>query len=175
MEVSIFIVGLLVGQILPSYFKEKGKNLATKEDITQITEKIESVKHTYALLIEEYRKRERLRFAAFDRRLEVHQQAFALWWELVGSIHSDEVGQKVETCQNFWVENCLYLTAEASHAFRTSFHAASDHRVFKGDSEESRPNFERILEAGNIIRKAIELPPLKEEELPKGAIVKSGV
>jgi len=35
-----------------SYASEKGKNLATKEDITQITNKIEAVKHDYASQLE---------------------------------------------------------------------------------------------------------------------------
>lgn len=35
-----------------SYLKEKGKNLATKEDIQDITDKIESVKHEYAKQLE---------------------------------------------------------------------------------------------------------------------------
>ena len=42
------IVSLLLNKFLPAYFSEKGKNLATKEDISQITEKIESVKSIYS-------------------------------------------------------------------------------------------------------------------------------
>lgn len=43
-----FFAGLLLGKFLPSYFSKKGENLATKEDISEITDKIESVKHEYA-------------------------------------------------------------------------------------------------------------------------------
>lgn len=39
-----FVVGLLGKNLLPEYFSEKGKNLATKEDIQEITELSESVK-----------------------------------------------------------------------------------------------------------------------------------
>ncbi len=39
-----FLVGLLVKDFLPSYAKQKGKNLATKEDIADITTKVEAVK-----------------------------------------------------------------------------------------------------------------------------------
>ena len=42
------VVSLLLNKFLPAYFSEKGKNLATKEDISQITEKIESVKSIYS-------------------------------------------------------------------------------------------------------------------------------
>lgn len=38
------IIGFIVRHLLPSYFSEKGKNLATKEDISEITKKIEEVK-----------------------------------------------------------------------------------------------------------------------------------
>lgn len=43
---ALFLMGLLIG-LLKSYFSEKGKNLATKEDIESITEKIESVKANF--------------------------------------------------------------------------------------------------------------------------------
>lgn len=46
------IAGLIISRFLPSYFGEKGKNLATKEDIEGITRQIESVKHSYATQLE---------------------------------------------------------------------------------------------------------------------------
>lgn len=39
--------GFLFGSYLPSYFKQKGQNLATKEDVRQITKEVEQVKHEY--------------------------------------------------------------------------------------------------------------------------------
>lgn len=43
-SVMLGIIGyLIIKKLLPSYFSEKGKNLATKEDIEEITEKIKSV------------------------------------------------------------------------------------------------------------------------------------
>ena len=45
--VTCFVVGFLVRNFLPAYFNEKGKNLATKEDIKEITDKIESVRFEY--------------------------------------------------------------------------------------------------------------------------------
>lgn len=44
----LFIAGLWLKNYLPNYFKEKGKLLAQKEDIAEITEKIESVKKEFA-------------------------------------------------------------------------------------------------------------------------------
>ncbi len=63
LELLNYLVGALVGGVflllvqhfLPSYSKEKGKNLATKEDIEAITEKIESVKVDHAKQLELYK------------------------------------------------------------------------------------------------------------------------
>lgn len=40
-------MGLIVKHFLPSYFNQKGRNLATKEDIGKITKEIETVKTIY--------------------------------------------------------------------------------------------------------------------------------
>ena len=47
-----FVLGLLINSYLPKYFGKKGENLATKEDISEITNKIETVKHDYARQLE---------------------------------------------------------------------------------------------------------------------------
>lgn len=39
LTVAVFLIGLFVKNYLPSYMDEKGKNLATKEDIEEITER----------------------------------------------------------------------------------------------------------------------------------------
>lgn len=46
------VLGLLINSYLPKYFGKKGENLATKEDISGITNKIETVKHDYARQLE---------------------------------------------------------------------------------------------------------------------------
>ena len=45
------IVYFFIKSFLPTYLSEKGKNLATKEDIASITDKVESVKTDYAIVI----------------------------------------------------------------------------------------------------------------------------
>lgn len=49
---SSFFLGLLINGFLQKYFGKKGENLATKEDISEITNKIETVKHDYARQLE---------------------------------------------------------------------------------------------------------------------------
>lgn len=67
---------LLLKRYLPSYVVEKGKNLATKEDIADITERIESVKASYAADLEGVR-------AAITSRLGVHQFRYQREYDLL--------------------------------------------------------------------------------------------
>ena len=50
--VVAFIAGFFLKSYFPGYFKKKGENLATKEDIADITHQIENVKHEYATQLE---------------------------------------------------------------------------------------------------------------------------
>ena len=43
----IFLLGLYIKRFLPSYFDEKGKNLATKQDIADITRKTEEIQNEF--------------------------------------------------------------------------------------------------------------------------------
>lgn len=47
LAVAVFLIGLFVKNYLPSYMDEKGKNLATKEDIEGITRKTEEVQQEF--------------------------------------------------------------------------------------------------------------------------------
>lgn len=122
-----FLVGLFVREFLPSYLREKGKNLATKEDVEKITHSVESVKSDYAVLLEEVRNKNQLRVAALEKRLEVHQKAFTTWLELSRAVHTPEIHQKVMACQEFWRQNCIYLESSVRDAFVAAYHAASNH------------------------------------------------
>lgn len=50
--ISVLICGWLIKNYFPAYFSEKGKNLATKEDIGEITDKIERTRIQYLAAIE---------------------------------------------------------------------------------------------------------------------------
>ena len=41
--ISVFLLGLFTKNYLPSYMEKKGENLATKEDVKEITRKTEEV------------------------------------------------------------------------------------------------------------------------------------
>lgn len=178
---AALLVWSLARHFFPGYLTEKGKNLATKEDIADITRRIEDVKHTYASSIEEQKQKGQLRFAALDRRLEVAQQAHVHWWNLLRSLHTPEVSNEVQKCQEFWVNNRLYLSEDVSFSFRQAYMAANDHenlraasRLDPAQSTEVRENFQRIKEAESTIVRSVAIPPLNDgvavsDELKKQA------
>lgn len=55
--VAIFFAGLWVKNYLPTYFNEKAKNLAQKEDIATITNLVEQVRASYTSELEKLRNR----------------------------------------------------------------------------------------------------------------------
>jgi len=74
MEVFIFIIGLLIGNFLPSYFNKKGENLATKEDIAEITKKTEEVKSEYLKELENFKADLLKQHKGFNERFEWYKK-----------------------------------------------------------------------------------------------------
>ncbi len=171
-------VAVLLWRSLTSYSQEKGKNVATKEDIADITSKIESVKANYterlaaiehqsALVLEQLRGQHQLRLAAVERRLAAHQEAFTLWRRLLRNVHSDNVHQIVLECQEWWDKNCLYLTAAARESFNRAYFAAASHRQLTRDrvnAELVTQNMALVTKAGDDLVAGVELPSLGERE-----------
>lgn len=161
------VAWLFLRSYLPSYFSKKAENLATREDIAAITHQIESVKTQYAVLIEETKAKHQLRMAALDRRLQVHQEAFTLWREIPGGVHTEEIGKVVLKCQEWWEKNCLYLEPEVRDAFVAAYSAAHSHHAYVQARAESKiltENWELITKFPNVLFEAIQLPPLTEAE-----------
>jgi hypothetical protein len=143
-----------------SYLNEKAKNLASKEDIAEITRLVEDVKFRFSTDLEDHRTNNQLRMAALDRRLQAHQEAFSLWRRLLFSVHSEHVGRIVAECQEWWTNNCLYLEAEARDAFNTAFFNAHHHASLlqSGDVKLIKENFDAIRKTGDVLLKAAQLP-----------------
>lgn len=162
-----------LGAYFVSYLHEKGKNAATHEDIKCLTTAIEEVKHSFAQQIEALRGRHQLRMAAADRRLEVHQYAFSRWFKMFGQVHQNSIRDLYKENQEWWADNCLYLSPVASLAFMTACQAALFHAdllKMRVSSDKIQENWEKIASAGNDIRKGADLPALGESEfkaLPK--------
>ena len=118
------LVGAIIGALglsLSSYFRKKGENLATKEDIGAITREIEQIRSEFGVHMENVAQRNRLQLAAIDKRLEVHQKAYALCAELCEVVEESQnelkVSDAVYKCHCWWEENCLYLNEETRQEF----------------------------------------------------------
>jgi len=113
-------------------------------------------------------RKHQLRLAAADKRLEAHQRAFALWRKLLHSVHNEkEIFNVVAECQEWWNNNCLYLSPEAREKFRFAYVCAASHNDYKKDRsnpELVRENWANIADAGPALVRGVELPTLGEEE-----------
>jgi hypothetical protein len=108
-----------------------------------------------------------MRLAALDKRLEVHQKAFTLWYRLVYLSSEKDPNQFLVDCQTWWEQHCLYLTEEAVRAFHKAVVAANDLRSLGYDSPDRvgiaafRAD---VRAAGPIITAGIALPSIGQLE-----------
>jgi hypothetical protein len=179
LEIAVLLgVGALfrLGRATRAYSEEKGKNLATKEDIATITRQIESVRaeyaeriqkldHENALLRDADQRRHQLSMAALDKRLEVHQKAFSLWRQMMSQANAQDNFQFFKGCELWWEENCLYLSTEAGFAFKRAMTAAYLHSELKAAGGLDKENWKEITSAGEVIAKAVQLPGLGLESI----------
>jgi hypothetical protein len=158
------VVFLLVKNFLPGYLSQKGKNLATKEDISEITKEIEEVKSTYSQILETFKAQHQLRLAAVEKRLQAHQEAFCLWRKINGALGTEHLPEIIRECDEWWGNNSLYLEAEPRRAFLEAWVSAKDLKWYQENSEASLVTkcHQQINYAGEAITKAVELPRLNE-------------
>ncbi|MGF6575091.1 hypothetical protein ABH945_007220 [Paraburkholderia sp. GAS333] len=165
-----FLIGLIVREFLPGYLRKKGENLATKEDIAELTNLQKGVEHRFNEIIENSKQRHDLRLAALDQRLAAHQEAFTLWRELLAEVHGEKVGPVVLRCQAWWERKCLYLEPTVRDAFVRAYSAASSHHGYtqsRFDVKDVQANWAEIARFPNILFEAIQLPPLQREAAEK--------
>jgi hypothetical protein len=96
------ILGFFLRNYFGSYVSEKGKNLATKEDVTQITQQIESVKasiHTLTQIKTDYEQQRRQWLLFFyDSAVDMHYEKFGVNF---GDLPSDGGKSLFEFQQSF--------------------------------------------------------------------------
>jgi hypothetical protein len=168
-----------------TYLKEKGKGLATKEDIGHVTDIVEEIRAQHATTLEHLKSRQQLRIAAIDKRLQVHQEAFTLWRRLLSAVHEENVATVVIECQTWWEHNALYLEPEVRDAFNRAYFAANHHKSFVDNPTRNeasitalQDNWKLLMSTGNVIMDAVALPALNEQEQRRtedvGADVREG-
>ena len=163
--VAAVAVLLLVKHYLPAYLSEKGKNLATKEDIAAITREVERVRHEYSAVLEELKARHQLRTASLDRRLQAHQEAFTQWRTLIAG--PQESGDAVVACQSWWEKNCLYLEPKVRQAFVEAYmnaHLRAEFVRARAESKYITDAWDKVMAFPNVLFEAIQLPPLTTAE-----------
>ncbi|KIF54461.1 hypothetical protein [Vibrio owensii] len=174
---ALMFVALITKFYIPAYLKEKAKNLATKEDISEITEAIEKVRSQYNEKLQELiyqnnvqleglKALNQLRVVAPERRLQAHQEAFALWRKMLSNLHSNERVNVVMECQDWYNQNCLYLSAKSREAFSVAYGALAIHNDLLQDRtqpESVKRNYLEITNAGSIIVQSVELPALSAD------------
>ncbi|VWB80396.1 hypothetical protein BLA14095_03711 [Burkholderia lata] len=182
-------LAIVSGGYYIAYWQERGKARAAIENIDRLTRAVEDIKaenaarladisHQNAVLIEQLKSQNQLRLAALDRRLQVHQEAFVHWRQLIANAHSEKIGEIVVQCQDWWEQNALYLEPPVRDAFNRAYFAAASHRSFinvehrnESTAAAVRANWKLIMDLGDIIMEAVALPALNELEqstqLPK--------
>lgn len=95
LQFTLFVILSGLVQYLISYFKEKGKNLATKEDIKDITQKVEEVKNIYSSSLEKYK-------VDLQKEFESHKYIQTLCHEL-----DKELLSLVSVCLNAHVSRTI--------------------------------------------------------------------
>lgn len=158
-------ITLLCKRYLPSYFSQKGKNLATREDIALITHEVERVRHDYRALLEELKARHQLRTAALDRRLQAHQEAFTYWLALARSHESREGA--IRACESWWGANCVYLDPKVRAAFADAYlnaHLRAELLNMDGDPKEVTKAWDKVMAFPNVLFESIQLRSLTAAE-----------
>jgi hypothetical protein len=108
------------------------------------------------------------RLASVEKRLEINQQAFALWQKLVSVVYNkNESAKVVVECQEWWYNNCLYLQPKVREAFRACYMGVWDY-----DPKDKLMRDEvwpEIMAPGRLIPAAVNLPPIGnlDEEVKK--------
>jgi len=118
MDILPVVVGLVLGFLLkdylPSYARKKGENLATKEDIEEITRKIESVK--VAISFEKEREKQ---FLDTKQQLlmNFYDEITAFYYELLAVNFGDFPGDEGKSL--FEYQNAFYKSvAEIMKAYQ---------------------------------------------------------
>ena len=157
------------GAYLGAYLQEKGKNVATKEDIEKITDTVESVRRQHQEVLESMKAGHQFRLVAVERRLQAHQEGFRLWRKLT-MVSGDQDLQRrravVAECTEWWEQNCFYLGPRSRVAFFSAYMTVHITRAAHNqeDADKLQRAWEEIIAPGKILQEEVALPPLAGPE-----------
>jgi hypothetical protein len=184
---SVSLLGFILSRSIGSYLDKKGTNRADAEDIAKLTKLSEQVLHEFRLdaesvaqrnreILEQLSHRNQLKMAALEKRLEVHQQAYTLWYEMFAKRFTKQEAIEVSVrAQEWWFKNSLYMTPDARQLFSQATNIVRE----LDDLSKREPNAQNaaaLRSDNDLLRKAreaiirgVELPSLGEDELEPNA------
>jgi hypothetical protein len=112
-------------------------------------------------------RKNQLRLAALDKRLEAHQHAYSLWRKLISNAaDKSAISPIVMSAQIWWEDNCLYLEPQSREAFYQSLINASNHHFIlqSGSNDLVTKNWNTILRAGPLLVTGVSLPTIGDLE-----------
>jgi hypothetical protein len=167
------LIGGCMGYYLSCYFQEKGKNLATKEDIKEITEKVEFVKNQFSKKHIRSKAYIEKQILAYDEVCKCLYEIKKLSYVISPKIQFIEV-ESSKVCQSKYElssklldkleEHQIYLSPMVDHAatciseelYKLSKDQYFAHDMIETDLALGLDNRERILPQWNIIRDLID-------------------
>lgn len=165
-----FILGLFIKDFFPKYFQEKAKNLATKEDIEVITDKIERVKHEYNGEIEKLRNNLNKDFEEYiDRMKFLKERSYKQYEKLYSKLYSIII-------QSEYIRHFFNLERDFSEIPFIEIHKSNTKTVFKLTENSVTRSEEKITDPVtefnkiNLVERIIDKGELSSERLLKLAV-----
>ncbi|MFG0602475.1 hypothetical protein ACF8PL_19025 [Delftia sp. WSY_4] len=163
---------------LTSYTSKKGENLATKEDIRDITKEVEAAKEDFSHRLENLKTHNSLAMVAAEKRLSVHQELFNHWRSISLSVTcgiTEDMERFTIDGEQWLYENFVYVDGEAREAFLSATDyiykwSASIGSSSKGDNKLEAEKM--LLSAQASILRAVSLPKMSAESFKNMAKVK---
>lgn len=96
--IVLLLIGFGLKTYLPSYLKEKAKNLAKKEDIQEITDKVENIRKIHKSDIEIFKGEIQSNLEALERKREVYNDFIKSLGVFIGGRTNDDQKQIFLDC-----------------------------------------------------------------------------
>jgi len=134
----------------------------------------------FSYFITETNYKKQLRLAALERRLDTHQKAYSLWWDIRSNIKNEnKLDSILKNSIDWWKKNCLFLAPKSRAAFYNCINSAhlyvalTKAQTSKSEgSKEIRKIWDTIMLPGMTLVEEVNLPSFGEEEYIKSKLEK---
>jgi len=111
-----------------------------------------------------------LRLAAIDKRLQVHQEAYAYWIKIIRAMGDREtLGDLLKQAYEWWDNNCLYFSSPdlATDFRRTITEAGGYETMRRGGASATllEDIYKQLMATGEKIQSAVGLPAIGNVQL----------